>query len=121
MVQRVALEVMGSRGLEGELSIAFVGGDEIHQLNRDFLGHDYETDCLSFNLEDDGPGELLGEVIVNVEQAEREAAQRGIEYEEELLRYVIHGMLHLAGENDGTMDERRRMRRLEDELLRRFR
>ena len=121
LVRLVALDVMARRGLEGELSVTFVGADEIHCLNRDFLGHDYETDCLTFDLADEGPGDLLGEVIVNIDQADREADERGLDYEEELLRYVVHGVLHLAGEEDDTGEQKSRMSRLESEVLRRFR
>jgi probable rRNA maturation factor len=88
-----------------DLSIAFVTNAAIRKINRKFLNHDFATDVISFPLDSD----LLGELIVSAEYAAGEARKRRIPVEEELLRYVAHGILHLLGYDDHAPGERKRM------------
>jgi probable rRNA maturation factor len=101
------------------ISLAVVDDPTIQRLNRRYLGHDYATDVLSFNL-DGSAGSLEGEVIVSADTAAAAAPRFGWPAEDELLLYVIHGALHLVGLLDGTASQRRRMRRRERECLARF-
>jgi probable rRNA maturation factor len=87
------------------LSIAFVGPDRINALNARWKGVDRPTDVLAFAL-DHPDGGLTGDVYICPAVATREAAQRGIARREELLRLVIHGVLHVLG-YDHPEDERR--------------
>ena len=103
---------------EGELSIAVVDDPTIHDLNRRHLQHDYPTDVLSFVLEE-GPGRLSGEVIVSADTATLNAAEYGWPAADELLLYVIHGVLHLVGYRDKADDEVAAMRAAETKYLRR--
>jgi len=82
-----------------EVSLAVVDNEEIHRLNAQFLEHDYPTDALSFVL-DEGPSGLEGEIIVSAEMAAQQAGRFGWEGGDELLLYVIHAALHLAGYDD---------------------
>jgi probable rRNA maturation factor len=91
------------------VSVAIVDDAAIHELNRQFLKHDYPTDVLSFPLED-APPRLEGEVVVSADTAERCAADAGWTPDEELLLYVIHGALHLAGFGDKEPAEAAAMR-----------
>ena len=97
------------------VSLVVLDDPAIRRLNRRFLGHDYATDVLSFNLQ---PGTLFGEVYISVTTANREAKMRGIAPSEELLRYAIHGMLHLFGHDDHRPEDRRRMGSRQEALLR---
>jgi probable rRNA maturation factor len=81
------------------VSVAIVDDEAIHELNRQFLSHDYPTDVLSFPLED-APPRIEGEIIVSADTAERCASDAGWTPSDELLLYVIHGALHLAGFRD---------------------
>ncbi len=101
--------------VDGELSIAVLDDPAIHELNRQYLAHDYPTDVLSFVLERDGP-RLDGEVIVSAETATRAAAQCGWAPTDELLLYVIHGTLHLVGHDDDAAPQRAAMREAEPPL-----
>lgn len=84
--------------LEGEISIAIVDDQTMHQLNARHLQHHYTTDSLSFLL---GDGERLeGELIACWDVARRVAEQGGWDSHWELLLYLIHGMLHLIGHDD---------------------
>lgn len=102
---------------EGSLSLAVVDDPTIHELNARHLEHDYPTDVLSFALVDEPP-RLEGEVIVSADTALTNAADYGWPAEDELLLYVIHGVLHLAGHRDKADDEVAAMRAAEARYLR---
>ena len=89
----------------------------VHDLNREWLGHDWETDVVSFTLDEDAPGEIDGEVYVDLDTAAERAPEFGATAEREALRYVAHGVLHLAGHDDATDADRAAMRALEDRYL----
>lgn len=101
---------------QASISLAVVDNPTIHELNKQFLQHDYATDVLSFVL-DDGPEGLDGEVIVNAEMAAEQAARYDWSAENELLLYVIHGTLHLVGLDDKTPEAAAQMRIAEKEML----
>jgi probable rRNA maturation factor len=110
-VRRLAGQILGKRNL----SIAFVTNAAIRKINRQFLKHDFATDVISFPLGTD----LVGELVISAEFAVGEARKRKIPVEEELLRYVAHGILHLLGYDDHDPADRERMwKRQERELAR---
>ena len=92
----------------GMISIAVVDDSTIHQINRQFLDHDYPTDVLSFVLEDNCP-HLIGELVVSADTAISNSQQYGWSATNELLLYVIHGCLHLVGYLDKDPTDRSRM------------
>lgn len=102
-----------------EISLAVVDDATIRRLNGEYLGRDETTDVLSFLLERD-EGSLEGEVIVSAETARSTAPRFGWTADDELLLYVIHGILHLVGYDDATAGQRARMRRREAAYLARF-
>lgn len=114
---RVALE--SGRVTRARMSVAVVDDAQIHQLNRRFLHHDEPTDVLSFPLGRTSRG-LEGEIIVSAERAAAVANQYGWSPENELLLYIIHGTLHLAGFDDTSARQRQIMRRQEAACLRRL-
>jgi probable rRNA maturation factor len=99
-----------------EVSVAVVDDEMIHELNRQFLDHDYPTDVLSFALEDDPP-RVEGEIVVSLDTANRCASEAGWSVDDELLLYVAHGALHLAGYGDKTPEDAAEMRAAEAALL----
>lgn len=103
----------------GSLSIAIVDDPTIHELNRQFLAHDYPTDVLSFLLEQEG-SRLEGEVIASADTAIRAALQFGWPADDELLLYVVHGTLHLIGHDDASDELRATMRAAERRCLAQF-
>ncbi|TWT96599.1 Endoribonuclease YbeY [Botrimarina colliarenosi] len=117
-IRRVATAILGDAGYhEGDLSVAVVDDPTIHELNVRHLAHDYPTDVLSFALTDEPP-RLEGEVIVSADTAIENAADYGWPPENELLLYVVHGVLHLAGHRDKADDEVAAMRAAETQYLR---
>lgn len=97
-----------------------VGERKMRQLNREFAGVRGTTDVLAFDLQE-GPeapcGDIAGEVIVNAALAAREARRRDKSPVDELLLYVVHGVLHLCGYRDGDDEQRGRMRAAERAVL----
>jgi probable rRNA maturation factor len=87
---------------------------EMRTVNRTFHGVDEPTDVLAFPLDRGGPRPargrgFAGEVVVSLDTARREAAWRGVAPSAELLLYVVHGVLHLLGEDDHAPAAARRM------------
>jgi probable rRNA maturation factor len=98
------------------ISLAVVDDPTIARLNERFLKHRGPTDVLSFLFER-AEGYVDGEVVVSAQTARREARRQGWTPEDELLLYVVHGALHLAGYDDATARQRARMRAREKALL----
>jgi probable rRNA maturation factor len=116
---RASLAAAGAPA-EGELSVTCLPENEMCDLNRAFRGTDAVTDVLAFDLSDDRG--LLGDVYVCPPVARRNAKEWGVTPEEELVRLVVHGVLHLLGydhpEGDGRFESE--MFRLQEEVLRRL-
>ncbi len=102
--------------LTATVSIAVVDDPTIRKLNRQYLDHDCPTDVLSFALERDGQ-RLEGEVIVSSDTALRTAGHFGWSADDELVLYVVHGMLHLVGYDDGDPRSISEMRAAERRYL----
>ena len=108
------------RHSKAAVSIAIVDDAEIRRVNKKFLSCDRSTDCLSFDLSDEksrSKASKLFELVVNGEMALKEAKLRGHSGEAELALYVIHGLLHNLGFDDGTKAEAKKMHDTEDEIL----
>ena len=103
-------------GAGAEVSITFVSAASIRALNRDYHGVDGVTDVLAFPL---GQDPLLGDVYISPEVARDSARERALDPEEEILRLVIHGVLHLLGHDhpDGEARYASPMFRLQERLL----
>ena len=107
-----------------ELSVTFVGLDEIHELNREYRGVDRPTDVLSFpqfeDLEEEIPevGEIcLGDVVICREKAEEQAEEFGHSFERELVYLFTHSVLHLLGYDHMEDNEKKAMREREEEIM----
>lgn len=99
-----------------EISLAIVDDATIHELNRQWLNHDYPTDVISFVL-DERPGHVEGEIVASAETAARIARDLETATHEELLLYIVHGMLHLVGFDDQTPSAASEMRAQERSIL----
>ena len=106
---------------DAEISVALVEDEAIHQVNRQFLGHDYATDVISFPLSESDE-RLEGELVISTETAVR-VAQKIRQHCEtwdavgELMLYLTHGTLHLVGLDDHAPEDILAMRNAEAECL----
>jgi probable rRNA maturation factor len=95
-----------------EVSVLLVGDRAIRRLHRTYLNHDRPTDVLAFPQQGGVPApqpHLLGDVVISVETAARQAKAHGHSLDRELALLLIHGILHLVGYDDTTPAARRRM------------
>lgn len=86
---------------EGEVNVVLVDDGVMTSLNKTYKGRERTTDVLSFDLSDNHGG-FAGEVYISPVQAERQAGEYGVPFEEEIVRLVAHGLLHLAGRVHNT-------------------
>jgi probable rRNA maturation factor len=124
-VRRDAARMLALLGVAAELSIALVGDDEIHVLNRDWRRQDRPTDVLAFALregEDAGVHpDVLGDVVISLDTAARQAAARDATLADEVRVLLAHGILHLLGyDHERSPAEARRMFAKQRALLRRL-
>jgi probable rRNA maturation factor len=110
---------MAEAGLpRGTVTVRLTDDETIRQLNRRYLGHDYPTDVITFHY-DEVTSKLrqLGDIVISWDTACRQAAEYGLEPETEVGLLAIHGVLHLAGWDDATEDQRAAMHRRAEEIL----
>jgi len=115
-----------------ELSILFVGSARMKSLNAEYRGIPRETDVLSFAMNEgqsfpprasrltphSSPSLTLGDIVISVPRASRQAREYGVAFPEELRRLLIHGLLHLAGfDHEKGRYQKARMEKREKELL----
>ena len=105
---------------DAELSVLLCDDATIHELNRDYRGKDRPTDVLAFAMREGEHGdlapELLGDVVVSIDTARRQAAEHGRTLVAEVTYLLAHGLLHLLGYDHATVAEDRRMRARTDAL-----
>lgn len=96
---------------DAELSVALVGDDEMRQLNRSYRRIDRPTDVLAFPMDSSlDSGSLLGDVVISLDTAIRQADERGHGCEHEVRLLLVHGFLHLLGyDHERSPAEARRM------------
>jgi probable rRNA maturation factor len=118
---RKLVRLVGEKLWQGcVVSVALVDEDEMTALNQRYTGRRGDADVLAFPLQDGAPGDdTVGEIVVCASRACKEALARGIEPQEELMLYVVHGAAHLAGFDDLTTLGRRHMYAREEDILRR--
>ena len=111
---RCAIQRLRVRSL-GRLAITFIDSRSLRALNKRFLHHDRPTDVLSFRYDREP---VVGDILIAPRQAHSYARRHRILYEQELARYVAHGLLHWLGYQDDTFKQQHRMRRKENQILR---
>ena len=105
-----------------ELGVRLVDDAEMTRANEHYLGHQGSTDVISFGYEDHPQtSHLTGDLLVCVPEAVRQAKRFRVQWEHELVRYLVHGVLHLRGYEDGTRRAREKMKREENRLMRNLR
>ena len=99
-----------------ELSVVFVNRRQIQAFNRRFLKRSYATDVLAFNLSD-SKSALVGDIIISTDAAALYARTKNLPVGQEIILYVVHGILHLLGYDDHNKKDITRMRRKEEKTM----
>lgn len=103
------------------ISITFVDDNRISVLNRQALGREGATDVIAFDLSEEGLVlERVGDIYISVDQARKNSAELSIEEDEELIRLVVHGLLHVLGYTDSTPTARKEMSKIQEAYVKRF-
>ena len=99
----------------GEIGYLFVDDEKILEVNNEYLGHNYYTDIITFDYDE---GDVInGDMVISLDTVRTNAGQFGKEYDEELYRVIIHGILHLCGIDDKGPGEREIMEAAENKAL----
>ena len=99
----------------GEVGYLFCNDEKILEVNREFLQHDYYTDIITFDYDE---GDTInGDIVISLDTVRSNAEQLSKDYNEELHRVIVHGILHLCGQNDKGPGEREQMEAAENRAL----
>ena len=99
----------------GEIACVFCSDEKILGINVQYLNHNYYTDIITFDYSE---GDIIsGDLFISLDTVRSNAGKYGTDYNEELCRVIIHGILHLCGFNDKSAEDEKMMRQKEDEAL----
>ncbi|MBP7984214.1 MAG: rRNA maturation RNase YbeY [Bacteroidaceae bacterium] len=99
----------------GEVGYMFVSDEKILEVNKEYLGHDYYTDIITF---DDDEGDIInGDIVISLDTVHSNSEDQHTSYDDELHRVIIHGILHLCGIDDKGPGEREKMEEAENKAL----
>lgn len=99
----------------GDLTYIFCSDDRILEVNRQYLQHDYYTDIITFDYDEDGV--VSGDMFISVDTVRTNAEQYAPSFDDEMHRVIIHGVLHLCGLKDKAPDDEKKMRAAEEKAL----
>jgi rRNA maturation RNase YbeY len=102
----------------GNINLIFTNNEEIIRLNRKYLNHDYYTDVITFYYEE--IDKLSGDIFISLDKVFENSKDYQTDFNNELLRVVFHGFLHLVGYNDQTKEEVQIIREKEDYYLKNY-
>lgn len=104
-----------------EVSLSFVDDDEIQYLNKTYRGKDKVTDVLSFplyeNINEAKDPKCLGDIVISLQQAERQALEYGHTFKREVIFLTVHSMFHLIGYDHDTLENKKIMRQKEEVIM----
>lgn len=99
----------------GEIAYLFCNDDKILEVNRQYLKHDFYTDIITFDYSEGD--KISGDIFISLDTVISNSQKYSTDYQEELYRVIIHGILHLCGLDDGSEDEKKSMREAENSAL----
>jgi len=95
--------------IRGDINVVFIGDKKMTELNTEYKKREGSTDVLSFDLSDESSDCMEGEVYVSLERAKKQALECNVPFQEEIIRLVTHGLLHLAGRTHKSEEDYRSM------------
>ena len=99
----------------GEINYIFCSDEYLLNINKQYLNHDYYTDVISFDYSEDNI--ISGDIFISVDTVKDNAKEYDVEFEKELARVMVHGVLHFIGYKDKTDEDAKQMRQKENQYL----
>lgn len=116
LIKKIISRIIREAGLRGGVADVIVTSDEkVYEINREFLGHDYLTDIITFNY--NNGKRVNGEIYISAERVKVNAERFGVTFNSEIRRVIFHGFLHLCGYDDSTEGEKNKMSEMEEMYL----
>ena len=103
---------------EGGITLIFCSDEELLEMNKQYLDHDYYTDIITFDYSEEK--EVSGDLFISIDRIKDNAVNLKSEYDQELKRVCVHGVLHFCGYKDKTEEDELEMRKKEDYYLQKF-
>lgn len=113
--------ILVSEGMKLSLSfigINFINSKKMIEINKKYLNHDYDTDIITFSYEESGP--YKAEIFISLNQAKLNAEKYKNDLNCEIIRLLIHGLLHIIGYTDNEKNAKRKMKQIENEMVEKY-
>jgi probable rRNA maturation factor len=120
LLKQAARAALDHQSADGDLTIVLTDDEQLHHLNRDYLGVDAPTDVLSFPASETDPEtgrRYLGDILLSVSRAETQASAAGHPLVDEARLLVVHGVLHLLGHDHAEAEEKAKMWKAQGEIM----
>ncbi len=118
--QLMAIVENGEKITFEQLEAVYVDEDEIVRINSEFLGRDYITDIITFRYDEESPDAIEGTLYCCAQRITEQSRELEQDLKTEFIRVFIHGLIHLAGYDDQTPEDKKQMTLLEDRYLKEF-
>jgi probable rRNA maturation factor len=116
---KIIEEVIMKEGrISGDLNFIFTDDESLRRINKQFLKHDYFTDVISFGYNSEN--KIEGEIYISIDTVRENSINYNVSLKKEVIRIMVHGVLHLLGYDDKSRSEKEKMRLMEDLILRDF-
>jgi len=110
--------IISEQKKEGDINYIYCDDDYLLQINQQYLNHDTLTDIISFDYS--VGNELHGDIFISVERVRENAINFEVSFEEEMMRVMVHGVLHYCGYKDKSLEDEAVMRQLENDKIKLF-
>jgi len=118
-VEEVVKEIVSSEGKQlGEIGIIFERDEDLLKINKNFLQHNYFTDVITFDY--NRKNKIMGDILISIDTVRRNAVKYNQDFMTEIIRVIIHGVLHLSGYEDKSDKEKQTVRAMEELYLCRY-
>ena len=116
ILKKVAGRIVSDAGMKvGQVDVVISDDEKLYEINREFLGHDYLTDIITFNYKNGNT--VNGEIYISADRVRENAGKFSVSVGTEMRRVIFHGFLHLCGYDDRTADEKKKMTEMEEMYL----